>query len=188
VTSTFDPFVRPWVGPACRHVPDRADTDILDVRFAGTGPASRWNEPGEPTLYLAGDHGVAIAEFARHYDANRRPPAGGGATMRRLYDLQVAVDRTLDLRDTRLLAALSLPDAPACFLDRAVCRAVAGFLRTTTAAQALLVPSVAFLDDPNRWVLALFLDKLPGDVGRFLPTVRANGTFGIDPHQAANGR
>lgn len=181
-----DAFAHPWIGAACRHLPDRRDVDLLDFRFAGVDPTSRWNEPGEPTLSLAGDHGVTIAEFACHYDANRRSAAGHGATVRRLYDLQVAVNRTLDLRDPRLLAALSLPDAPACFLDRAVCRAVAGFLRTTTAARALLVPSVAFLDDPSRWALALFLDKLPGDIGRFLPTVRANGTFGVDPHRGAN--
>jgi len=36
----------------------------------------------------------------------------------------------------------------------------ARFLRLTTSAEGLLVPSVAFLDDPSRWNLVLFLDKL----------------------------
>jgi hypothetical protein len=47
-------------------------------------------------------------------------------------------------------------------------RATARFLRLTTSAEGLLVPSVAFLDDPSRWNRVLFLDKLPADVSSYM--------------------
>jgi hypothetical protein len=45
--------------------------------------------------------------------------------------------------------------------------------------QALLVPSVAFLDDQARWNLVLFLEKLPPDPSRFISVTRAG--FFRDP-------
>ncbi len=179
--AVLDAFLAPWVGSACRHIPEPSSRGILDFRFAGLSRKNRWNEPGQPTLYLASDHGVALAEFARHVEANIGGEIGKDATVRRNYDLRVAVDRALDLRDPRLLAALGVGGAPACFLDRSLARATAGYLRRTTAAQAVVVPSVAFLDDPTCWVLLLFLDKLPADPARFLTDVRPDGTFRLDP-------
>lgn len=46
-------------------------------------------------------------------------------------------------------------------------------------AQALLVPSMAFLDAPERWVLVLFLDKLPADHRHFVTALEAAGTFRV---------
>jgi hypothetical protein len=54
------------------------------------------------------------------------------------------------------------------FFDRGVARATARFLRLTTSAEGLLVPSVAFLDDLSRRDLVLFLDKLPADVTSYM--------------------
>ena len=65
------------------------------------------------------------------------------------------------------------------FLDRVVCRATAGFIRATTPAQAIRVPSVAFLDDPRRWVLVLFLEKLPPEPRSFIRSVRRVGIFDV---------
>ena len=90
------------------------------------------------------------------------------------------IDALLDLRDARVLDQLSLTDTPSCFLDREIARATAQFLRRTTPAQGILVPSMAFLDQPDRWVLVLFLEKLPSDPGRFLTSVASTGVFRVD--------
>ena len=63
---------------------------------------------------------------------------------------------------------MGLHGGPRRFLDRAVARATGRFLRQTTSAEGIVVPSVAFLDDPTRWNLILFLDKLPADVSTFM--------------------
>jgi len=44
-------------------------------------------------------------------------------------------------------------------------------LRAVTNAQALRVPSAAFLDDLERWNLVLSLEKLPEDVTSYITSV-----------------
>ena len=171
----LDDWLTPWSGTAYRHLPAGVSYDVLDLRHAGRGAENRWNEQGEPTFYLGGDVGVVIAEFARHFEVGRSRTLAGGAITRTVYRLEVVLQRVHDLRDPTLCAALSLREAPLCFLDRAIARATARFLRRTTAAQALLVPSVAMLDKPDRWVMVLFLEKLPADPRRFIPSVQVEG-------------
>ena len=168
---TLDARLVPRSGVAFRHLPAGARHDVLHFRYAGRGAANRWNEPGEPTLYVAGDIGVVIAEFGRHFAVDNVPALARATVTRTVYRLELVIDRLLDLRERRLWQALSLSNAPFCFTDRAVARATARFLRYTTQAQGLLVPSVAFLDQPDRWVLALFLEKLPADPRAFIPVV-----------------
>ena len=171
----LDAFLAPWSGAAYRHLPAGAPYDVLDFRYAGRGADNRWNEPGEPTLYLAGDLGVIIAEFGRHFDVHRDPALKDVTAQRIVYRLEVAVERVLDLRDPRVCQALSLPDAPFCFTDTGIARATARFPRRATAAQALLAPSIAMLDKPDRWIMALFLEKLPADPTRFISGVQVEG-------------
>jgi hypothetical protein len=147
------------------------------MRFAARARDNRWNRQGEPTLYVAGDHGVLIAEFARHLGEQRATGMGRGMLARRIYDFELSLAQTLDLRDPRVVATLSLSDTPACFLEREVARATADFLRQTTSAQALLLPSMAFLDQPNRWVMAIFLEKLPDGIDGVVTNVTADGLF-----------
>lgn len=176
----LEPFLRAWAGQAIRHIPAGSPYGILDFRSAGQSSANRWNHPGQPTLYLASDRAVALAEFARHIQDDRSPELRAGVIERHVFRLDIAVDSLLDLRDPQLHPQLSLQDAPACFLDRAIARAVAEYLRRTTPAQALLVPSMPFLDDLDRWVLVLFLDKLPADREVFIRAVRPEGTFRVE--------
>jgi RES domain-containing protein len=179
-------YLRGWVGTACRHIPDGSPYDIFDFRFAGHARDNRWNRAGESTLYLARDHGVAVAEFGRHLAEERSPELGAQTVIRRIYDLRVRVDVLLDLRDAAVVAAMSgelggsLEGAPHCFLDRELARDTAGYLRRSTAAQGLLVPSMAFLDDLRRWVLVLFLEKLPADPNAFLAVLGAETTFRVE--------
>lgn len=171
----LDDQIASWSGPAYRHLPAESPYAVLDFRFAGRSAENRWNDQGATTLYLASDIGVAIAEFGRHFDENRSSSLGRLAVARTVHRLAVAIDRTLDLRDPRLWQALSLQHAPHCFLDKSIARATANFLRATTTAQALLVPSMAFLDQLDRWVMALFLEKLPVDPSGFVRSVQVEG-------------
>lgn len=133
-----------------------------------------------PTLYLASDQAVALAEFARHLREERSREIVAGLLERQVFRLDLEIQFLLDLRDPAVTREVSLRDALACFLDRQTARAVALFLRRTTPAHALLVPSVAFLDDPERWILVLFLEKLPSDLDRFIRGFRSEGTFRVE--------
>lgn len=171
----LDALLRPWRGGAFRHIPAGSPYGVLDLRFAGRGAENRWNEPGHPTLYLAGDEGVLIAEWGRHFATNRSPALQRATIGRAVFALDLEIDRALDLRDPAACAALSIGNAPYAFTDVAVARATAHFVRATTAAQALVVPSMAFLDDPARWCLVLFLDKLPADLADVVTGVTPRG-------------
>ena len=176
---TFDGLLQSWSGDAFRHIPAGSPYDVLDFRFAGRAADDRWNRQSDPTLYLTSDHGVVLAEFARQLKETRAPGASSGATTREIFRLRVAVDHLLDLRNREVCQRLPIQDAPLCFLDKKLSRAVAELLRRATPAQALLVPSVAFLDQPERWVLVLFLEKLPPDPRQFVATVEPVGTFQV---------
>ncbi len=173
-------FLRPFAGRLFRHIPAASPYGVLDFRFAGSGSRNRWNDRGEPTLYLAGDRGVALAEFARHLSEDRRLAGRPLVIARQVFRLHVAVGQMLDLREPALCVGLSLREAPYCFLDRGVARSVAQFLRRTSPAQALVVPSMAFLDDPSRFVMALFLEKLPPAPERFVLNAEADGLLQLD--------
>ncbi|PPS41948.1 hypothetical protein [Chroococcidiopsis sp. TS-821] len=53
------------------------------------------------------------------------------------------------------------------------------FIRNTTSTQAIVVPSIAFLDNLEQWYLVLFLEKLLPETRKFLPAVKADGFFQI---------
>ena len=171
----IDAWLAPWSGVAYRHIAMGSPYGVLDFRFAGLGQDNRWNEPGEPTLYLAGDIGVVIAELGRHFRHDRDPSLASALVERTVYRLELELDRVLDLRDVDVCRAIGLQDTPVCFLDRDVARATARYLRRTTPTQAILAPSVATLDQPGRWNLVLFLEKLPADAARFVRSVHVEG-------------
>jgi hypothetical protein len=173
--------VAPWSGAAYRHVPDGSPFGVLDFRFAAVASDNRWNAAGEPTLYLAGDPAVAAAELWRHVDANFRPSVVGAPLRRRLYRLELRLPAVLDLCAPGAWAALDLPNAPHCFLDKEIARAVARYARVALPVGALRVPSVAFLDDLTRYSLVVFLDKLPVDPATWIDRVSDEGTLSFEP-------
>ena len=132
--------------------------------MSGTTAGTR---AGDPTFYIASDEGVALAEFARHF-REREDPALGPLAIERACRLDVQVQAVLDLRQPAVRGALGLHGGARRFLDVEVARATANFVRRTTSAEALLIPSIAFLDDPVRWSLVLFLEKLPTDLSQFI--------------------
>jgi RES domain-containing protein len=178
LTSSILPFFR-FSQRAYRVVPDIPDVDPLDASFAAKSNLNRWNMRGEPTLYLAGDQRVLATEWARHLRTEHptREQVQEVRT-RRIYEMQIAFDLVLDLRDPLLCALLSMSDPPFCFLrSKALCQSVASRLRRETSAQALLVPSMALLDQPERWAMVVFVNKLPTYPGPFLSSVRALATL-----------
>ncbi|MGH2616402.1 MAG: RES domain-containing protein [Thermomicrobiales bacterium] len=166
-----------WSGTALRHIPAGSPLDVLDFRYAGRGADNRWNEPGSPTLYLAGDEGVLIAEWGRHFETNRTAQLQQMTVERSTFSLVLSIDSVLDFRSGDVCNALSLDNAPYCFADIHVARATANFVRRTTEAQALLVPSMGFLDDLERWCLVAFLEKLPSDPRGFISSVAPCGVL-----------
>lgn len=172
-------LVRPWEGSAYRHIPADAGLDVRDLRFAGRRSDGRWHWRGQPTLYLASDAGVAIAEFARHLALDR----GGGVlpARRAVYQLGVRLDRTIDLRDAAVLELIGRDDAPRCWLDPRIARAVATFFRDALRVEAILVPSIAHLDRPSRFNVVCFLENLAPNPRTFLPRARRRATVSVEP-------
>jgi len=148
-----------WRGIAYCHVP--ADEPIRVERLVTSdGSDDRWNRRGEPTLYVALDPATAIAELARHVELSPGMPPW----RRRLFGLSVDVDRIVDLRQADVRATFGLDDEPAAFRDRELARNVAARVRSDDACAGLLVPSMAFLDDPGRGNLVVFVDRFPGGI------------------------
>lgn len=171
--------IGPWTGTAFRHIPADAGYDIRDLRYAGRRSSGRWHWQGQPTLYLGSDAGVAVTEFARHLAVDR----GGRAVpaRRAVYELGVKLERAVDLRDAGVLRLIGRDDAPECWLDPRIARAVATFFRDSLGVQGALVPSVAYLDAPERFNVACFLENLPDDPRAFLPRARRRSTVSVEP-------
>jgi RES domain-containing protein len=138
---------------------------LSTAELAGSGSAQRWSDAGAPTIYLASDAGVALAEWGRHVplDERRQPSA--------LWRVPVRLDRAVDLRriePAQLVrwcgagdpAPPSLGDGP-WYLDADRTRDLAAVLRYVGRADGLIVPSVAFLDDHARGNLVVFVDDDP---------------------------
>jgi RES domain-containing protein len=178
VASLAD-HIGPWRGTAYRHIPADSGYDIRDLRYAGRRSSGRWHWQGQPTLYLASDSAVAIAEFARHLAVDR----GGVATpaRRAVYELGVRLERVIDLRATPVLRLIGRDDAPECWLDPRIARAVATFFRDSLDLQAVLAPSVAHLDDATRFNVVCFLENLPDTPRSFLPRARRRSTVSVEP-------
>lgn len=162
-------------------MPDTPDRtyDIYDFSYCGRATENRWNVAGEPTLYLAQEKDVALAEYARHFRVDRAPALATQMYRRKVYRFEVKLEATLDVRSREVWEALSLQNAPHCFGDKSVARATANFIRQTTETQGIIVPSVAFLDDLEKWCLVLFLEKLPQEPRTFLQGVKEDGYFEI---------
>jgi RES domain-containing protein len=163
-----------WSGVAYRHIPADSPFGVLDFRFAGRSGENRWNDSGQPTLYLAGDEGVLIAEWGRHFTVNRTRELQQQTVERAVFRLSLVFDQILDLRREAVWRELSLDEAPNCFLDPNIARATATFVRATTEAHGMLAPSVCFLDQLDRWCLVLFLEKL-SDPDSFVASVTSIG-------------
>lgn len=168
------PQPSPWIGTAYRHIRANANRDVLDFRYAGAFARNRWNEPGEATLYLAGDPRVLVAEWGRQLQLSLADNLLGQTVEREVYRLQLRLERVLDLRIPAISAAFGIMDTPHQYADRAVARATAARVRSI-GPQGMLVPSIAFFDDPSRWNLVVFLETLPDNTDAWVQRVERIG-------------
>ena len=161
-------LVRPLHGDVYCHCPADARFELVALDRPDDA-GDRWSAPGARTAYLAGDPFVALAEFARH------APLGDASAERRVMRLEVAGLRVLDVRDDRVRQLLGGPDHAADYRDRDLARAHSRRLRGARVSQGLLVPSIAFVDDPDRWNLVIFREAVielaevlrdPREIGR----------------------
>jgi RES domain len=129
---------------------------------------------------LAKEKNVALAEYVRHLDADRSANINSQAQERAVYRFEVQLPTVVDFCRPEIWRELSLKDAPDSFKDKNIARACADFIRYTTPATAIFVPSIAFLDAPENRCLVIFLEKLPAYPRGFLPAVVEDGTFWVD--------
>jgi len=175
----LDGYLGPWSGKALRHFPDMPAIDPMNFDNCGKSAENRWNVPGERTLYLASSKAVALGEFARHLDEARSPGMRAGMRPRIVFSFSLSFSSALDLRDPLVCGELGL-DPMTLMQDRPKARALAQFVRTLTEAQALLVPSMAFLDEMARhWNIVVFLEKLAPDPRACISAPTADGRFEI---------
>lgn len=149
-----------WDRPLYCHAP--VDEPFDPGALGSAGDASdRWCDATQPTAYLAGDAGVALAELARHH------PPGGTAVERRIMRVEPrpgAIRGLVDLRDRAILRALGAPQAPERYLNRELARFVAAAVRADERHAGIIVPSMAFLDRLERPTIVVFAERT-GDVG-----------------------
>jgi hypothetical protein len=74
----------------------------------------------------------------------------------------------LDLRAGEVAEILRLAPAAGRFLDRQEARRVSRAVRDTGVCAGLIVPSMAFLDRPERFNLVLFVERLGVDLAALL--------------------
>jgi len=166
-------YIRSWHGRVYRHLPGSSPYDPLDTRFARRSHEHHWNRPGEPTLYLALDRALLSNDFTLHLRRNRAPAAEEIMQTRRVAAFEIALERVYDLTDPASLGALGITGTPACFRERAVARATAGFRRDVIGVEAVLAPA----SEPKSRLLILFLDRLESPLGDIAHSIEAAGSF-----------
>lgn len=72
---------------------------------------------------------VALAEWSRHFIENTNPALAAVPVKRTVWQLTLDIPHVLDVRDNGVWTALSLRDAPHCFLDLSIAQTVGGYPR-----------------------------------------------------------
>jgi len=170
-------YIRPWHGRVYRHLPGSSPFGPLDTRFARRSHEQHWSQPGEPTLYLALDRAILSNDFDRHLRRDRSPAVEEIVQTRRIFAFEIALERVYDLTDPASFGALGITGAPACFRERAIARATAGFLRDVIGVEAMLAPS----SDTGSRILILFLDRLESPLSDIAHSIEAVGSFRLVP-------
>src|SRR5699024_1359256 len=120
-------------------------------------------------------------ELTRHFDRDRASELSELVQTRRIFELDLELTRIFDLTESAGIAALGITNAPSCFLDRAVARATAGFLREVIGVEAILAPSIVFLDQPEHRNLVLFLERLEQPLDACVRHIAPAGSFQLVP-------
>jgi RES domain-containing protein len=170
--------------PLIRHVychgPASLGFDADTLVTADDG--NRWNLRGEPTIYLAGDPGVATVELGRHL-----PRALDAPVESAVWRVRLSLERVLDLRRADVRAALHVPGGWQWLTDRRHCRELAGRIRAAGDCEAVIVPSVGFPDQFDRMNVVVFVDRLGAPTTDVVAQPVRVGTVRLEP-AASSGR
>ena len=166
-----------YTGLVYRTLP-RDDVPSID-ELLSDGDGERFSDGTLPTVYLATDEGVAIAEMARHLDVGADEPRD--TTPHLIVRMRSRVEGVADIRDPFTLRALGLEGGVFDLLDRHVARGLATRLRGIEGCQGLLAPSMALPDEPERGNLVLFAERLPGGLESVLWPPRRAGRIEFVP-------
>lgn len=153
-------FVAPWSGDLLRHRPKASTRSVLDDTYLGQADTNRWSTRGVRAYYFALDRGIVIAEHARHVAADL--PVGHAERIERaVYSVPVTLERTLDLTNPKVVAAMGAGPINTWILDLAKTQAAGAYLLSQVSGlQGLVVPSVVFLDDHARCNVVVFRDAI----------------------------
>jgi|SRR5579862_1158415 len=153
-------LVASWSGDLLRHRPAGSSRSVLDDTYLGQADDNRWSARGVRAYYFARDRAVITAEYARHVGADL--PGGHSEHLEReVFRVAVSLDRTLDLTDSDVVAAMGAGPINDWILDLHQTQAASAYiLSQVPRVQGLIVPSVAFLDDPDRFNLVIFRDSV----------------------------
>jgi RES domain-containing protein len=160
--------VEPWGGPVYCHAPADQPFNLAVLGRPDDGH-ERWGTSGLRTVFLATDPAIAIAEYARH-----RSP-GAPADERRVVAMRLSAITVVDLRRPAVADALGVSTPSRHVGDRHVARRVAADVRRTGLCQGLIVPSMAFLDRPERSNVVLFVEHLGRDLDQLLGEIHEVG-------------
>jgi hypothetical protein len=154
--------VQPFDGRVYCHIP----TDVpfsYDALAAPDDGRDRWGASETQTVYLAGDPGVALAEYARHRKV------GAPAESRCLCSFRLQAVNLLDIRGAQSTDLLGPSSTGAhFFLDRQEARRLSRMVRDAAICQGLIVPSMAYLDRPERFNVVLFVEHLGAELESLL--------------------
>jgi RES domain-containing protein len=153
-------LVTPWSGEALRHRPKGSTRSVLDDTYLGQADDNRWSERGVRAYYFALDVGLITAEHARHIDVD----VPGGHTdriERSVFRVPLTLGRTLRLTDPAVIAAMGADPLDTWILDVAKTQAAGSYLLSQVLdLEGLIVPSVAFLDQPDRFNVVVYRDAI----------------------------
>ena len=155
----LDALLQAWSGIGLRHIPTGAGRGILDATHAARSGRNRWNEAGTPTFYFASDIAVVWTEFGRHIQAEL-PGGEPERQARDVWEVPISLARLIDFRDPAASASIGLSRIGDWIGDIDRTQATARYVRQHTDLQGLLVPSMGFLDDPARWNVVVYLDRI----------------------------
>ena len=148
-------------GPVYCHAPVDRPFDLSALDRPDDDP-DRWSAPGTRTAYLARDLLVALAEYARH------GPPSAELEERRLVRLTLRPVRAIDLRSEAVRLALRVRDDVNGYVDRERARRLGLAIRSARICEAIVVPSMAFLDDLERSNVVVFCELVEGGLEAIL--------------------
>jgi RES domain-containing protein len=170
-----------WSGDVLRHRPKGSRRSVIDDTYLGIADDNRWSARGIRAYYFASDVGLVAAEHARHI-AIDVPASHEDRIERSVFKVHVELERVLALTDAAVIASMGAAPLNSWILDVSSTQAAASYLLAQVGGlQGLIVPSVAFLDQPDRFNLLVYRDAV--DVN----TAFGSPTFELDIVLAAPG-